>query len=136
MAAVPEQGGRGSGATGALPAGGKPASPWTGQKSRCYNLDVLAVGLYLFLSGFSLFLLGLSIFMYYEGRKFGDNQFMVKLLPPPPKAVQEAVIEAPERKSDWISVGAPARSRMTGRALVSKDSRVPDFAGEAASSAV
>lgn len=38
---------------------------------------------YLFLSGFALFLLGFSIFMYFENRKFGDNQFTVKLLPPP-----------------------------------------------------
>jgi hypothetical protein len=46
---------------------------------------VLAFTAYLFLGGFALFLLGLSVFMYFEGRKFGDNQFTVKLLPPPPK---------------------------------------------------
>jgi hypothetical protein len=41
--------------------------------------------MFAFLSGFALFLLGLSIFMYFEGRKFGDNQFTMKLLPPPSK---------------------------------------------------
>gem|GEM_PF-5406598 len=41
---------------------------------------------YLFLSGFAFFLLWLSIFMYLENRKFGDNQFTVKLLPAPPAA--------------------------------------------------
>ncbi|MBW8888082.1 MAG: hypothetical protein JF616_10040 [Fibrobacteres bacterium] len=38
-----------------------------------------------FLSGFVLFLLGLSLFMSRENRKFGDNQFTMKLLPPPPR---------------------------------------------------
>jgi hypothetical protein len=44
---------------------------------------VITCAVYLFLSGFALFLLGFSIFMYFENRKFGDNQFTVKLLPPP-----------------------------------------------------
>jgi hypothetical protein len=38
-----------------------------------------------FLAGFALFLLGLSLFMSRENRKFGDNQFTMKLLPPPPR---------------------------------------------------
>jgi hypothetical protein len=45
---------------------------------------VLAYAATVFFSGFALFLLGLSVFMYHENRKFGDNQFTVKLLPPPP----------------------------------------------------
>ena len=44
---------------------------------------MLASVLYIYLSGFSLFLLGFSVFMYFENRKFDDNQFTVKLLPPP-----------------------------------------------------
>ena len=38
-----------------------------------------------FLTGFALFLLCLSLFMSRENRKFGDNQFTMKLLPPPPR---------------------------------------------------
>lgn len=38
-----------------------------------------------FFSGFVLFLLGFSLFMHRESRKFGDNQFTMKLLPPPPR---------------------------------------------------
>jgi hypothetical protein len=38
-----------------------------------------------FFSGFLLFLLGFSLFMRRESRKFGDNQFTMKLLPPPPR---------------------------------------------------
>lgn len=38
-----------------------------------------------FFSGFLLFLLGFSLFMRLESRKFGDNQFTMKLLPPPPR---------------------------------------------------
>lgn len=44
--------------------------------------------LYLFLFGFTFFLLGFSIFMYFEEKKFGDNQFTMKLLPPPMPAAQ------------------------------------------------
>ncbi len=40
---------------------------------------------YAFLGGFAFFLLGMSVFMYFENRKFEDNQHMIKLLPPPPK---------------------------------------------------
>lgn len=47
-----------------------------------------------FLSGFALFLLGLSVFMYFEGRKFGDNQFTVKLLPPPPSRRDPSMLTA------------------------------------------
>ncbi len=36
-----------------------------------------------FLFAFAFFLLGFSVFMYFEGKKFGDNQFTIKLLPPP-----------------------------------------------------
>ncbi len=57
--------------------------PWTGKNSRCYTSEMLASVLYIYLSGFSLFLLGFSVFMYFENRKFDDNQFTVKLLPPP-----------------------------------------------------
>ena len=53
---------------------------------------MLAYALYTFLCGFALFLLGFSIFMYFEGRKFGDNQFTVKLLPPPPRVADSASI--------------------------------------------
>ena len=62
---------------------------WTRKKTGCYNLGVFAYAFYLFLSCIALFLLGLSVFMYFENQKFGDNQFTVKLLPPPP--VPEAV---------------------------------------------
>jgi uncharacterized membrane protein len=44
---------------------------------------VYAVTVYF--AGFLLFLLGLSLFMHRENRKFGDNQFTMKLLPPPPR---------------------------------------------------
>ena len=52
---------------------------------------MLAYSLYLFFSGFALFLLGFSVFMYFEARKFGDNQFTMKLLPPPPKLERPSV---------------------------------------------
>ncbi len=48
---------------------------------------MLAALFYLFMFGFALFLLGFSIFMHFENRKFGDNQFTMKLLPPPPGRV-------------------------------------------------
>jgi len=67
---------------------------------------VLAYALYLYLSGFALFLLGFSIFMYFENRKFGDNQFTVKLLPPPPRlSVPEMELRNPAFRS------APAFTR-------------------------
>lgn len=46
---------------------------------------MIAYAAAVFFSGFLLFLLGFSLFMYREGRKFGDNQFTMKLLPPPPR---------------------------------------------------
>jgi hypothetical protein len=46
---------------------------------------VLTYAITTFMSGFALFLLGFSVFMYRENRKFGDNQFTMKLLPPPPR---------------------------------------------------
>lgn len=46
---------------------------------------MLATAATAFFSGFALFLLGFSVFMYRENRKFGDNQFTMKLLPPPPR---------------------------------------------------
>lgn len=66
-----------------------------------------------FLSGFALFLLGFSIFMYRENRKFGDNQFTVKLLPPPPR-LAAAVVEGHAKAYVGIASGfaredAPAR---------------------------
>jgi hypothetical protein len=38
-----------------------------------------------FFSGYLVFLLGFTLFMRLESRKFGDNQFTMKLLPPPPR---------------------------------------------------
>ncbi|MDQ3003069.1 MAG: hypothetical protein M3Y08_17630 [Fibrobacterota bacterium] len=52
---------------------------------------MLAYAATFFFSGFALFLLGFSIFMYHENRKFGDNQFTVKLLPPPPRLASTPV---------------------------------------------
>lgn len=52
---------------------------------------MLAYAITTFFAGFALFLLGFSIFMYRENRKFGDNQFMVKLLPPPPRKASTVV---------------------------------------------
>ena len=52
---------------------------------------MLAYAITTFFSGFALFLLGFSIFMYRENRKFGDNQFTVKLLPPPPRKASTVV---------------------------------------------
>jgi hypothetical protein len=46
---------------------------------------VLVYAATVFFSGFLLFLLGFSLFMHRESRKFGDNQFTMKLLPPPPR---------------------------------------------------
>lgn len=54
---------------------------------------MLAYALYYYLSGFALFLLGFSVFMYVESRKFGDNQFTMKLLPPPPRFAAAAMDE-------------------------------------------
>jgi hypothetical protein len=52
---------------------------------------VLATAATIFFSGFALFLLGFSVFMYHENRKFGDNQFTMKLLPPPPRKASTPV---------------------------------------------
>lgn len=52
---------------------------------------MLAYALTTFFSGFALFLLGFSVFMYRENRKFGDNQFTIKLLPPPPRKAATVV---------------------------------------------
>ncbi len=49
-----------------------------------------------FVASFSAFLLGLTIFMYFEGRKIGDNQYRVLLLPPPASQAQETVASLPE----------------------------------------
>jgi hypothetical protein len=54
---------------------------------------MLAYLFYLYLTGFAVFLLGLSIFMYIENRKFGDNQFTMKLLPPPARFAAAAMDE-------------------------------------------
>jgi hypothetical protein len=64
---------------------------WTSKISGCYNRNVLAYAAATFFSGFVLFLLGFSVFMYRENRKFGDNQFTVKLLPPPPRKASTVV---------------------------------------------
>src|SRR4051812_40966999 len=64
---------------------------WTYGKTGCYNRNVLTYAATVFFIGFACFLLGLSIFMYRENRKFGDNQFTVKLLPPPPRKASTPV---------------------------------------------
>ncbi|MEO6098482.1 MAG: hypothetical protein ABIW76_23545 [Fibrobacteria bacterium] len=66
-----------------------------------------------FFSGFALFLVGLSVFMYRENRKFGDNQFTVKLLPPPPRKAS-TVVEGHVRtylnfSPDFMRENRPAR---------------------------
>jgi hypothetical protein len=75
---------------------------------------VLAYAATLFFSGFALFLLGFSIFMYHENRKFGDNQFTVKLLPPPPR-IASTPIESHAKTyvgpvSEYILEDIPARA--------------------------
>ena len=65
---------------------------------------MIAYALSAFLSGFALFLLGFSIFMYRENRKFGDNQFTVKLLPPPPR-LAAAVVEGHAKAYVGIASG-------------------------------
>lgn len=55
---------------------------------------MLALTLYAFFGGYALFLLGFAIFMYFENQKFGDNQFTMKLLPPPPRLETPAAREA------------------------------------------
>ena len=78
---------------------------------------MLALTLYLLFGGYALFLLGFAVFMYFENQKFGDNQFTMKLLPPPPRTaparpLEAAVPAAAPREaapvSDWTPV--PARS--------------------------
>lgn len=87
---------------------------------------VLALALYLFFGGYALFLLGFAVFMYFENQKFGDNQFIMKLLPPPGKAAAAASLEtalpaaiqaesAP--LSDWTAVPAPSRAIVRGERL-------------------
>lgn len=65
-------------------------------------------------SGFALFLLGFSIFMYHENRKFGDNQFTVKLLPPPPRMASTPVEGYAQAyvgsSSEYILENIPARA--------------------------
>jgi hypothetical protein len=60
-----------------------------------------------FFGGFALFMLGFSVFMHFETLKSGDNQFTVKLLPPPPRLKQEPPA-APAKEalpaSDWTAV--------------------------------
>jgi hypothetical protein len=75
---------------------------------------VLAYAATLFFSGFALFLLGFSVFMYHENRKFGDNQFTVKLLPPPPR-IASTPIEIHAKTyvgpvSEYILEDIPARA--------------------------
>jgi hypothetical protein len=69
---------------------------------------VYAVTVYF--AGFLLFLLGLSLFMHRENRKFGDNQFTMKLLPAfpasfgpedPPQGPFPAPCAAPNRPRAW-----------------------------------
>lgn len=76
-------------------------------------VPVLAFTLYVFIGGYALFLLGFAIFMYFENQKFGDNQFTMKLLPPPSRtgsaarAVAEAALAASRPSGDWTPVAAP-----------------------------
>ena len=61
-------------------------------------------------------MLGLGVFLHFETRKFGDNQFTVKLLPPPPRLNQEspaAVAPAKEgdQAADWAAVPADRDGR-------------------------
>jgi hypothetical protein len=90
---------------------------------------VLALTLYLFFGGYALFLLGFAVFMHFENRKFGDNQFTMKLLPPPVKSAAGRSLEAAVPASllreaaavpDWTPVPArapaPVRSGHLSRA--------------------
>ena len=78
-------------AHGAFSRPNNPLRSWTSKISGCYNPNVLAYAATTFFSGFALFLMGFSVFMYRENRKFGDNQFTVKLLPPPPRKASTVV---------------------------------------------
>ncbi len=44
--------------------------------------------------------------MYHENRKFGDNQFTVKLLPPPPRL---AATPVEGRARTYVGVGVASR---------------------------
>lgn len=91
--------------------------PWTEKFPGCYNHSVLAYALYGFFAGYALFLLGFAVFMYFENQKFGDNQFTVKLLPPPPRleapclANLGGAVLASEATADWTPV--PTRPSVT-----------------------
>jgi hypothetical protein len=79
---------------------------------------VLPIVLSAFFGGFALFMLGFSVFMHFEARKSGDNQFTVKLLPPPPRLNQEPPA-APAKEglpaADWTAVPVDAaRVRAAG----------------------
>ncbi len=71
---------------------------------------VLAYAAYAFLAGYALFLLGFATFMYFENRKFGDNQFTMKLLPPPPRLAPDVRAESAAVQvramsgQDWVAV--------------------------------
>lgn len=68
---------------------------------------MLAYALYALICGYALFLLGFAVFMYFENRKFGDNQFTMKLLPPPlPQAAAETRVNAESVRpsADWTPV--------------------------------
>lgn len=69
---------------------------------------MLACAATAFLSGFALFLLGLSVFMYRESRKFGDNQFTMKLLPPPPRKGNTPVAAHVRTYIAGVPASAPA----------------------------
>lgn len=94
---------------------------------------MLAYTLYGFFGGYALFLLGFAVFMYFEGQKFGDNQFTMKLLPPPPRlerelvdlqggAFQAGAVQALSATADWTPV--PARASVpvypSGRPSIGK----------------
>lgn len=69
---------------------------------------MLPVVLCAFFGGFALFMLGFGLFMHFEARKFGDNQFTVKLLPPPPRLKREASADQALPAADWTAVPSDA----------------------------
>lgn len=86
------------------------AATWTGPETECYNRSVFVYMLYAFCGGFAAFLLGLAVFMYRENRKFGDNQFTMKLLPPPPRLHQAPHGELADKPGTPSPAGPPASS--------------------------
>ena len=78
---------------------------------------MLALATSAFFTGFALFLLGFAVFMRRENRRFGDNQFTIKLLPPPPR--KGSVPVAGRVRAFIVGVPGHIRSRTPVRALSS-----------------